>query len=160
MPARNRILLVEDNTILRRNIERFLNTQGYAVTAVPDCTRAHQALKSHSPDLAIFDLRLPDGLGLELISALPDTPPAPVIMMSASANPDWEQRAITLGAAAFLTKPFPLEILMKVICCVIRGGRCLPACKRTDGCPITDPGLNAAVAQEAPVTACSAKLIK
>jgi DNA-binding response OmpR family regulator len=71
MPPRLiRVLVLEDDPLLRRSLERWLGTEGFVVTAAPDGASAHRAAESASFDVGIFDIDLPDSNGVSVAAAL------------------------------------------------------------------------------------------
>ncbi len=137
-----RVLLVDDNEVLLKSVARFLTRQGAVVITAKTLQEARCFLHSRpGSDVAIVDLRLPDGNGLELIGSLTRTDPAtPCIAISGDTQPHWEHEALAQGASAYLHKPFPLAALKRVLRCVLLGERCAPRCTVEGGCP----GLHAA----------------
>ncbi|MEW6712633.1 MAG: response regulator, partial [Candidatus Riflebacteria bacterium] len=107
-----KVLVVDDNESLARGLKVFLEQENH------DCLLAHtvkdglQNLGEGSFDLVITDLKLPDGQGLEIVSAARkvDYQPVPeVILMTAFGSVQSAVEAIKLGAMDYLTKPVSLE---------------------------------------------------
>ncbi|MCZ6507364.1 MAG: response regulator, partial [Acidobacteria bacterium] len=65
---KNRILLVDDEEVIRFGIRRFLEHHGYEVLEAGDCKSAVEVFATGAPDLAVLDYRLPDGDALELLA--------------------------------------------------------------------------------------------
>ena len=76
--ARNRVLLVDDDPVIRFGIRNFLESQGMQVIEAESVRKAQEKFCGASPDAAIVDFSLPDGDGLELLehfkSVNPDLP--------------------------------------------------------------------------------------
>jgi DNA-binding response OmpR family regulator len=110
----DRLLIVEDDPAIGRNLTRMLTAEGYEcqlVTTVADARAVDDA-----PDLAIMDLGLPDGDGLDLArELLIDWPTLPIIMLTARAEELDIVIGLDAGAIDYMTKPFRLaELLARV----------------------------------------------
>jgi len=110
------ILLVEDNDDLRVSLQEALEGDGFHVTSAANAMRAREATELGRFDVAILDVRLPDGNGLELMRAFRDNDPdMGIIIMTGYAEIDTAVDAVRLGANDFLKKPFDLdEMLVRV----------------------------------------------
>ena len=110
--ARNRILLVDDDPVIRFGIRSFLEAQGMQVTEAENVQKAQDKFRGLSPDAAILDFSLPDGDGLELLEHFKGTDPdLPVIVLTGQGSIELAVRAIKQGAEQFLTKPVELPAL-------------------------------------------------
>ena len=97
-------------------LERALAGEGYAVDAVADAEAAGAALAATRYDLALTDLMLPGGSGLEVVEACrAAAPPVPVVVMTAYGTVATAVQAMKLGAADFLEKPVELDDLFAVV---------------------------------------------
>lgn len=132
----NRLLVVEDNDILRKTLERYLVGQGVTVTTTRTVAGARELLSERSFDALLADINLPDACGLDLI-APPSRSAIPVIAMTADDPARHRQRVCDAGAAAFLEKPFALMTLHRLLKCVFAGHRCLPYCTQVPNMKIT-----------------------
>ena len=110
------ILLVEDNDDFRQVLEEVLEGAGFHVTTAANATRAREALDLGRFDLAILDVRLPDGNGIDLMREFrKGDPEMGIIIMTGYAEVDTAIDAVRLGANDFLKKPFVLdEMLVRV----------------------------------------------
>ena len=110
-----RILIVDDEVQLVRALRSNLEARNYDVTSVHSVNDALSASGDLDPDLVILDLGLPDGSGLQVLTALRRWSDAPVIVISArSSDPD-KIAALDLGADDYLTKPFSIgELLARI----------------------------------------------
>ena len=119
-PQRPLILLADDSLSVRRLAQHLLQSQGYRVSTAADGLQALQLLDadSETPALLIADIEMPDMDGLELLRRVRATArleQLPVLMLTAHTAGPVSQKAITLGAQAFLTKPYaPHELLAQV----------------------------------------------
>src|SRR5215470_7695837 len=110
------LLLVDDEAVLARHLVTILSHEGYDVRHADGVAAAQRAAAATPIDVALIDLRLPDGSGLDVLSALVATDPAlPVIMMTAYGSVADAVQAIKRGAADYVQKPFePDEIVVKL----------------------------------------------
>ena len=105
-----RILLVEDDAIMRMSLEDRLRLEGVPTTAVGDVASARRHLKHGDIDLVITDIRLPDGTGHELFDTITTRyPGTPVILMTAYGDVSDAVNLVKAGALDYLTKPFDLS---------------------------------------------------
>ncbi|MBA5778829.1 response regulator transcription factor [Stappia sp. F7233] len=102
-----RLLIVEDNRALAEGLSTMLRAGGYVVDAVHDGESALAAIATHSFDLVILDLSLPDIDGLEILSEVRaralDTA---VLVLTARGALDERVKGLDKGADDYLTKPF------------------------------------------------------
>ena len=106
-----RVLVVEDESLLRWAIVETLTRAGHTVIEAWDAATAMRALVSEPPgvDVVLLDYRLPDSNDLKLLSTLRRLSPASaVVMMTAHATPETVASALELGAHNVLTKPFDI----------------------------------------------------
>ncbi len=110
------ILLVEDEDDLRCVLKEALEAAHYHVVATARVTQAHDAIKNVKFDIAILDICLPDGSGMDLLGEFKRTDKdIGVIMMTAYADVDIALNAIRIGANDFIKKPFDIdELLVRV----------------------------------------------
>lgn len=113
-PIHRKILLVEDDENLGRQIVSYLRDANFQPTWLRDGTEALGA----SPDdygLLILDLMLPGAYGLDVLKHYRITSDVPVLVLSARNDTEDKVRALQLGADDFVTKPFwPEELLARV----------------------------------------------
>ncbi len=107
-----KILLADDDNIIRGGIETFLKSQSHQVTSVPDGKAALQLTQKENFDLIISDVQMPLMSGLEFLKALrKENNAAPVIIITAFASIENAVKAMKIGANDYLTKPLNLEEL-------------------------------------------------
>ncbi len=111
------ILLVEDRDSLRRLLERALAAEGYAVLAAATVFEALGHLAGGvTIDVALTDLKLPDGSGLEVVSRCRQhDADLPVVVMTAHGSVASAVEAMKLGAVDFLEKPVELDELLALV---------------------------------------------
>lgn len=113
-----RILVADDEPALLRLLEFVLGRRGYVIQGVTNGNSAVEVLKTESPDLVILDVMMPGLDGYEVLTFIRQTPRLeglPVVMLTARAQLDDIQRGLTLGADAYLAKPFDPEELFSVV---------------------------------------------
>jgi DNA-binding NtrC family response regulator len=114
----NRILVIDDDEVIRSIVGKALELAGYQVQLAVDGQEGMRKFRSGSFDVVIVDMWMPQKDGLEtLMDIRRNTPHARVIAMSGGGrvgtNPlNWARQ---LGAAAVLTKPFGIEQLLKAV---------------------------------------------
>ncbi|HKP59577.1 MAG TPA: response regulator [Polyangiales bacterium] len=115
-PSSARLLVVDDDDGSRRTLTLVLENKGFDVRAADSATQALRLMDAGCADLALVDVRLPDGLGTEVIPLLQRfAPDLVVIMMTAYANVDDAITAMNNGASGYLTKPLNLDEVIAVV---------------------------------------------
>jgi DNA-binding response OmpR family regulator len=111
-----RILLVEDEPLLARRLERGLEEEAYAVDVAASGRRADQLVEENQYDLVILDLMLPDISGLSLLARWrQDALGVPVLILTARDSLEDKLAGFEAGADDYLTKPFAFaEMLARV----------------------------------------------
>lgn len=116
MRGKGRVFLVDDDELIVSMLSRALKNGGYEVRQE---TRAHDVVKkigSWSPDVVMLDINLPERSGIEILHELKSKETAAeVVMLTADDTAETAIKAMKLGAADYLTKPFNLEEVMIVI---------------------------------------------
>lgn len=108
-----RILVVEDEAIIRELLFDLLQEEGFHVRAVETGEEAMEALEAKAFDLVLLDLNLPGMHGMTLLSAAPSIQPdARFIVMTAFGSVDTAVEAMKLGAFDYINKPFRTEELL------------------------------------------------
>jgi two-component system, OmpR family, response regulator len=108
-----RILIVEDNSALRRDLQKQLARSGFQVVGVPDLAQAERRIESEEFDFALLDRRLPDGDGLKLAPILRQMHPRTrILMLTALDEEDEKITGLDAGADDYLTKPLNFNELL------------------------------------------------
>jgi len=115
-----RILIVEDESVIRAALRRLLERKGFAVEEAGSVPEATAARDLQSFDLIIADLRLPGPAGTDLIALAPGVP---VLMMTSYASVKSAVDAMKLGAADYIAKPLDHDELLLVIARLLRQRR-------------------------------------
>ncbi|HEX3930198.1 MAG TPA: response regulator transcription factor [Nocardioides sp.] len=128
-----RILLVDDDTTLRRTLGIGLHAAGHDVLIAADGRSALQALREDKPDLVVLDLGLPDIGGVEVLRRLRAWSTVPVVVLSARAESGEKVLALDLGADDYVTKPFGMdELLARIRAAGRRAGSDVPVLEAGD----------------------------
>lgn len=106
-----RILLVDDDDLIRTVVAERLKRRGYEVVVARNLGEARAALRGSVPDAALLDIRLPDGNGTELLEELTADEDVPCVMITAHATIESAVEALRKGAEDYLEKPFSLDRL-------------------------------------------------
>jgi len=111
-----KVLLVDDDSSVRRVLQFKLEKQGYAVETASDGVEALEALKETPFDLLLSDIRMPRLDGIELLNEAKSAQPnIKVILITAHATVNQAVQAVKLGAFDYITKPFEDEELFVAI---------------------------------------------
>lgn len=114
-----RALVVDDESSLRTALFRILDRQGFQVVTANSKREAEGLIATDTPfDLALVDLRLPDGDGLELMTRIRQTPvhaACQVIILTGHGTIENAVKATQMGAYHFVTKPFNMEELVSIV---------------------------------------------
>jgi DNA-binding NtrC family response regulator len=114
--ARGHILVVDDEVAILSTLKTTLSLEGYQVDVAGSFGVGWDKLQKCSYDVALFDVALPDGDGVDLLDrARASGNDVPVLMMSGHATVDAAVRATKLGATDFLEKPISTDRLLVVI---------------------------------------------
>lgn len=105
------LLLLEDETLLRKRLAAHLDRLGVEVTAVGTVAEARRALKELSFEFALFDVNLPDGRSLTLLQEKVVPAHTVPVVMTAEGGVAGAVEAMRLGAADYLVKPFDTDEL-------------------------------------------------
>lgn len=158
VPQQARILVIDDEPDLRTLYELTLLREGYRVEAAGDLLQARQQLSENRFDAVITDMRLPDGLGLELLRDMVSQQRSErCVVITAHGSAENAVEALKAGAFDYLTKPVDLKQFRSVVASAVLGARQLPAAApgKTDrGAPdsgIAPLSLPLPVAAEAPL---------
>ena len=108
-----RILVVDDDVKILRFIRSSLTLAGYDVAATTSGEHALKLVESDMPHIMLLDMYMPVMDGFEVLEKVRSTCDLPVIAFSAHASA--AEKALSLGASRFLSKPFRPDELIKVI---------------------------------------------
>lgn len=108
-----RLLLVEDDPLLGESLLQALTRKNYHTRWVPCGADALAACLDGSFDLVLQDVKLPDANGLDVLTAIFERQPrCQALVMTGQATVEMAVRAMKIGAFDFITKPFPVDVLL------------------------------------------------
>ncbi|MBA2569529.1 MAG: response regulator [Actinobacteria bacterium] len=111
-----RILVAEDETIIRLDLKGLLENAGYEVCAeARDGIEAVELASETQPDLAILDVKMPRLDGIEAARRILDKRPIPIVMLTAYGQEELVSRAVEAGVFGYLVKPFREQDLLPAI---------------------------------------------
>ncbi len=113
-----KVLLIEDDTVLRENTAELLELSNYEVLTAPNGMEGVALAKSEIPDIIVSDIMMPelDGYGvLEALAKNEQTKYIPFIFLSAKTERKDVRKGMNLGADDYITKPFEEEELLSAI---------------------------------------------
>ncbi|MBS5522787.1 MAG: response regulator transcription factor [Clostridiales bacterium] len=114
-----KILIVEDDTLLNKMLTYNLNAEGYAVVCAPNYKAAVEKLKETEFDVALLDINLPDGSGLALCDEIRGRGQLTyIIFITANDRESDMLKGYEAGCADYVTKPFSVTVLCKKVSAV------------------------------------------
>ena len=122
-----RILLIEDDQALGRGIALALAGEGREIRVAATLAQGRAALGEEEYALVLLDLNLPDGNGLDFLTALRRTSGVPVLILTANDLESDQVAGLELGADDYVTKPFSLAVLRARVNSLLRRSRPAPA---------------------------------
>ena len=116
MTTQRRVLIAEDEALIRLDLKEMLEEEGYDV--VGEASNGEEAVKlaeELKPDLVILDVKMPVLDGISAAERIVATRVAPVVMLTAFSQRELVERAVDAGAMAYLVKPFAKSDLLPTI---------------------------------------------
>ena len=111
-----RVLVAEDETIIRLDLRDLLERSGFEVCAeARDGEEAVELARSARPDVAIMDVKMPKLDGIEAARRILDERPIPIVMLTAYGQDELVGRAVEAGVFGYLVKPFREQDLLPAI---------------------------------------------
>jgi response regulator NasT len=111
-----RILIAEDETIIRLDLRDLLERSGHEVIAeARDGEEAVALAREHGPELAIMDVKMPHLDGIEAARRILEEHPIPIVMLTAYGQEELVSRAVEAGVFGYLVKPFREQDLVPAI---------------------------------------------
>jgi len=114
----NRILIIEDETVIRTALRRLLERHGYEVAEAGSVAEAEGGQELASFDLVIADLRLPGAPGTDIIARCDGTP---VLIMTSYGSVKSAVESMKLGAIDYIAKPFDHDELILTVQRILDG---------------------------------------
>jgi len=112
-----RVLVADDHQVVRSGLRSmFADTEVEVAAEVATGKEALEAAANSQPNLVLLDVRMPDGDGLNVLGRLKlDHPDLAVLMLSTYDNPTYVARAVALGAAGYVLKDAPRDVLLDAV---------------------------------------------
>ena len=111
-------LIADDSTLLRRSLAQTLEHAHYTTVEARDGLEALDLLTQNPPDVFLLDMEMPNLNGYDLLSIMhiyPELSAVKIVMLTSRTTEKYRQRALELGAHAYLTKPCPRDVLLETI---------------------------------------------
>lgn len=115
-----KLVLVEDDAVLRRELKLLLETYGYTCAAPINFTDMPEAILRENPDLVLLDLTLPGKDGYSICRELRLVSRVPVIVLTSRDTEADELLSMSFGADDFIAKPFNRQILLAQTAAVLK----------------------------------------
>jgi response regulator NasT len=115
-PLNHRVLIAEDEALIRLDLAEMLREEGYQVIAeAGDGASAIELARDLRPNLVIMDIKMPKVDGISAAAVIVEERIAPVVMLTAFSQRDLVERARDAGAMAYLVKPFQKRDLLPAV---------------------------------------------
>jgi DNA-binding NtrC family response regulator len=122
--SRGSVLVVDDNLDVRESLQTLLELEGYVTDGAETGEEGLAKIGEQVHDLVLLDIGLPDRSGLEVLASIRDAnPELPVIMITAQGTIDNAVRAMSSGAANFITKPWDNDKLLADVAAAVQHRR-------------------------------------
>ncbi|EOP48999.1 hypothetical protein IKQ_05373 [Bacillus cereus VDM053] len=115
-----KLILIEDDEIIREELQKFFIKYGYEIKAPTDFNHIIEYIESENADLILLDINLPVFDGYYICRELRKTSDVPIIMVTSRDNDVDELISMNLGADDFITKPYNTEILLARVTNILR----------------------------------------
>ena len=115
-----KILIIEDDEKLRKELEIFLNKNGYEATSLENFENPVKDAIEINSDLILLDINLPNIDGEYILKEIRKVSNVPIIMITSKDNELYELISLNYGADQYVTKPFNLQILLAKIAGLLR----------------------------------------
>lgn len=117
----SRILIIEDDMDLQEGIAYFLEKDGYEVLTAGTKRAGMEIIRKALCDLILLDCNLPDGSGFDLCTEAKECGDAPILMLTARDTEMDEVKALEMGVADYMSKPFSIAVLKARIKKILQG---------------------------------------
>ena len=119
-----KILIIEDDSAIVRNLSELLRQEGFSVSCALNCNDALNKLEGSSFDLVLLDVLLPDGSGFALCKRIKSVTDCPVIFLTASSDEFSVVTGLDIGADDYIEKPYrPRELISRIKSVLRRSGK-------------------------------------
>lgn len=128
-----KVMIVEDDPVIRGELTLLLKNEGYFPVAVTDFTNIKEQAEQSEPDLILLDVNLPGRDGFSVCADLQMAGCAPIIFVTSRDASLDEVKALSLGADDYITKPYTIPVLLARMKAVLRRSE-----KKTQGSDIVE----------------------
>lgn len=118
--ATKKILIVEDESRMRRLISDYLKREGYSIIEAEDGKKAMEIFNAEEIDLIVLDIMMPEYDGWTVCREIRKTSKTPIIMLTARSEESDELFGFELGADEYITKPFSPKVLVARVKALLR----------------------------------------
>lgn len=119
-----KILVVEDDVTIVKNLSELLRQEGFTVSSALNCKEAEKKTDCEQFDLILLDVLLPDGNGFSLCKKIKSVSDCPVIFLTASADEFSVVTGLDIGADDYIEKPYrPRELISRIKSVLRRAGK-------------------------------------
>ena len=120
IPAKQSVLIVDDEASTRTFLERLLKDHGFDTTMAADGREALKRASKQEFEVVLLDISMPKLNGFEVCRIIRERSNMPIIMLSASADEQDKVRCLRLGADDYLVKPFSTKELLARVNAILR----------------------------------------
>ena len=115
-----KIMVIEDDPLIRNELQTLLVSNGYKVSAPSDFSKIIEQIKTEQPKLILLDIKLPHTNGFSICTQIRTFSDVPIIFVT-SCNTDMDElNSIMLGGDAFITKPYNTAILLAKVASLLK----------------------------------------
>ena len=119
-----KILIIEDDVTIVKNLSELLRQEGFDTDSVLNCKEAENKIETKQFDLVLLDVLLPDGNGFSLCNRIKNVTDCPVIFLTASADEFSVVTGLDIGADDYIEKPYrPRELISRIKSVLRRTGK-------------------------------------
>lgn len=115
-----KVMIIEDDPVIREELTLLLKNEGYFPLAVTDFTTIKEQATKLKPDLILLDINLPGQDGFSVCASLQMSGGAPIIFVTSRDTALDEIKALNLGADDYITKPYTIPVLLARMKAVLR----------------------------------------
>jgi DNA-binding NtrC family response regulator len=120
MDDKIRILIVDDEEVVRHSYRRILSGDGYTVAAASNGEKALKIMEDNPFDVILLDVRMPEMNGLQVLKAIKERwPESEVVIITGYPSIQGAKEAVRLGAFDYLTKPVAPEHVVRTTVCAM-----------------------------------------
>ena len=130
----HKILIVEDDEKLRKELEIFLNKNGYKAEVLKDFSNTIEDILNKNADLVLLDINLPNFDGEYILKEIRRVSEVPIIIITSRDSEMDELLSMNYGADHYVTKPFNIQILLAKIASVLRRSTALETSSNKINC--------------------------